>query len=49
MWVNDGNRVTTDIPEEIAAFIDGVRGQKGGDDDDKKNNLNKMQSLPTHD
>ncbi|WP_367916105.1 RHS repeat-associated core domain-containing protein [Leadbetterella sp. DM7] len=50
MWVNEGNRVTTDIPEEIAAFMDGVRGQKGGDDDDKKkNNLNKMQSLPIGD
>ena len=37
MWVNDGNRVTTDIPEEIAAFMDGVRGNGGGDKDkDKK-------------
>jgi len=35
MWVNEGNRVTTDIPEEIAAFMDGVSG--GGDKDkDKK-------------
>jgi|GEM_PF-5542129 len=37
MWVNDGSRVTTDIPEEIAAFMDGVRGNGGGDKDkDKK-------------
>jgi len=37
MWVNDGNRVTTDVPEEIAAFMDGVRGNGGGDKDkDKK-------------
>ena len=36
IWVNEGNRVTTDIPEEIAAFMDGVRGNGGDKDKDKK-------------
>ncbi|WP_367916647.1 hypothetical protein [Leadbetterella sp. DM7] len=51
MWVNEGNRVTTDIPEEIAAFMDGRRGQNDGDKDDdkKKNSLNSMQLLPIGD